>query len=614
MGVSGVGKTTIGTALALDMDAKYLDGDAFHSIQNREKMANGYSLDDNDRWPWLQSLCDAINFEEKSVVASCSALKNIYREFIWQRIGPFKLIYLHGDKNIIYERMTKRENHFMPTSLLQSQMDMLEEPQSAIKIDVNKSMELIIKEIKIKMEAINEIGVLGLGVMGKSLARNISNNGFPVTVYNLPFVGEETVVNDFIEEHGNENLVGAADLTDFIKSLKAPRLILLMITAGKAIDDTIELLLPLVEKGDMIIDAGNTFYEDTERRYEYLKAKGLHFIGMGVSGGEKGALIGPSIMPAGDIHAQERLMPILNKISAIADNIPCVNWFGHGGAGHFIKMIHNGIEYADMQIISEGYFILKHGYSFSNEEIASHFQTLKGTLHSSYLIDITIEILLKKENDQFLLDDILDVAGHKGTGVWTSISALKLGVAAPTIIAAMNQRILSSEKKLRMLSIEKQQGNKIELDINTFNSAILFARLTAIAEGMHILKAASKKYYWDYKLADVVQAWRGGCIIRSEMLTLFLDVFIDGENFDHVMETQKFRTYMSGLFISAKSLNKSLSDTTLATPAFSAALQYYNTLMTDYLPINLIQAQRDYFGAHTYEKLSNVGEKVHTKW
>ncbi len=611
MGVSGCGKSSVGKAVATKINATFLEGDDFHSLANKMKMNAGFPLVDDDRWPWLQALCDRANTYEGKVVITCSALKKTYRDFIRNKFKECTFIYLKGDIKTIETRLEKRTHHYMPNSLLQSQFDILEEPTEAFVINIDKPLDEIIDLIIKKIDMKYQVGLFGLGVMGKSLARNIASRNISVMTYNMPFAGEENVVSNFIDQHGSENLNGSTELPEFIASLAQPRLIILMITAGQAVDDTIELLMPHLDKGDMIVDAGNTFYKDTQRRYEFLKSKEMHFIGMGVSGGEEGALKGPSIMPAGDEAAKNRLLPILNKICAIADGLPCVNWFGHGGGGHFVKMIHNGIEYADMQIISEAYAILKNGKGMTNDAIASYFQSLKLSPQNSYLVDITIDILRKKIDGNYILDDILDVAGHKGTGVWTSITSLELGVAAPTIVAAMNQRILSSEKKLRSLS-NTEQTTTLNIDLDDLQNAMLFSRLIALTEGIHIMTQAGKKYDWNYNLKDILQTWRGGCIIRSDMLKLIIES-LENDNVNHLFENEKFNYYLSNLYPSIQKIAAALAMSNIACPALLASIEYYKTLNTAFLPINLIQAQRDYFGAHTFKKLSGGGS-VHVEW
>jgi 6-phosphogluconate dehydrogenase len=298
----------------------------------------------------------------------------------------------------------------------------------------------------------------------------------------------------------------------------------------------------------------------------------------------------------------------------VADGIPCVNWFGNGGGGHFVKMIHNGIEYADMQLISEAYATLKYGLQMTNAQIADHFETYKKSTLNSYLIDITIDILRKKINGQDVIGQIQDVAGHKGTGVWTSTTSLELGVAAPTIVAAMNQRILSVQKGLRLAYGSNESMDSMSIDLIDFDKAILFARLIALTEGLHIITQAGKKYEWSYNLEDILQTWRGGCIIRSDMLLTIKAAIKDQSGIDHLFESTSFREALSELYPSAKKMMIALAMTEIATPSFSAAIEYYKTLKTKYLPINLIQAQRDYFGAHTVKLIGDIEKSVHIDW
>jgi 6-phosphogluconate dehydrogenase len=467
----------------------------------------------------------------------------------------------------------------------------------------------IIKEIKNKMNTF-ELGVFGLGVMGKSLARNFASRKIPVNTYNHVLnKAEENVGLDFSKQFGSDFLGNSIVIGDFIQSLKKPRLILLMISAGKPIDDTIELLLPLLDKGDMIIDAGNSYFKDTERRNIHIVDKGLNFVGMGVSGGEEGALIGPAIMPAGNDLAKDRLLPLLQKISAVADNMPCVKWLGHGGAGHFIKMIHNGIEYADMQIISEAYALLKDN-GWDNFAIADEMSSWNE--HKSYLIDITTQILKYKENDTFLLDEILDVAGHKGTGSWTSMCSFELGVAAPTIVAAMNQRILSTHKNIR-LNLGSEISSNEAINPVLIRRAAFFARMVALAEGIHMIKAAANLYGWRYNIKDILQIWRGGCIIRSDMLLNFLDI----ENIEicnNLFECNDFIFLLDQNKDAVAELISIQSQNRMPLPCIHAAFEHYRTMYSSFLPINLIQAQRDFFGAHTFKKVFSGDRTYHSSW
>lgn len=461
------------------------------------------------------------------------------------------------------------------------------------------------------------LGLIGLGVMGKSLARNFASRGLRVGVYNVPFPGEETVVKDFTTEFSDLNFLPANSIEHLVSQLKTPRIVLLMVKSGDPVDELIEKLRPYLTKSDLIIDAGNSYFKDTIRRSDYCQKLGLEFVGTGVSGGEKGALEGPSIMPAGSDIAEERLLPILEKIAAVADGKPCVNWVGQDGAGHFVKMVHNGIEYADMQTLSEAYAIGKKCLAKNNEDLADIFDGWNDSLHQSYLLEITIQILRKNENGSSLLEQILDVAGHKGTGLWTTKEALDLGVPCPTITSAMNERILSSKKALREeLSDGENESISTTKSLNkaAFENAILFARLIALSEGFYLIRQAAKKYGWTFKMSDLAQIWRGGCIIRSEMLKLVIDAFDSQPDAEHLFAVPVFRKKVDELLPYAKEIIGQISETDIAIPAISASLNYYKSLHTNYLAINLIQAQRDFFGAHTYRRLDNREEAVHTEW
>jgi len=457
----------------------------------------------------------------------------------------------------------------------------------------------------------NDIGVLGLGVMGKSLARNFANKGVKVSVYNVPLKGEENVTNDFVQQYDEGGFYGANSLTDFVNSLSSPRQILLMIKSGQPVDEMMNQLIPILDKGDCIIDAGNSFFKDSQRRHEYAHHQGIHFVGMGVSGGEEGALKGPSIMPAGTQHSKESLLPLLEKIAAKKNGEPCVRWIGKGGAGHFVKMVHNGIEYADMQMITEIYAIYKWGLGYDNKQIANKFESFNKSIHNSYLVEITIDILRKKIDDSYVLDEILDVAGHKGTGMWTSREALELGVAVPSITAAMNQRIISSYKSIRKDFHQPIKSTSIDANIS-IEKALLAGRLNALAEGFHLMYIASKHYDWDLNMQDIAAVWRGGCIIRSEMLPLIMEAF--EEDISHLYYSSTFKNILDEAMNHLNLLIGTCTTTGIPLPSLNAASEYYKSMTCNNLSINLIQAQRDYFGAHTYRTIDNPELPKHTQW
>ena len=464
-----------------------------------------------------------------------------------------------------------------------------------------------------------DIGILGLGVMGKSLALNFANKGFSVAVYNIPMPGEETIVEKFVQNNLKQSFFGGGSIPDFLQNLKSPRKILLMVKSGDPVDSVIQKLTPHLDKGDIIIDGGNSFFKDTIRRQKELENIGIHYVGMGVSGGEKGALLGPSMMPAGSFDVKNELMPLFKKVAAQKEGEPCVAWIGENGAGHFVKMIHNGIEYADMQILSEAYAILKNVCGQMNEEIAETFSTWKDSFHDSYLLEITIEILRFKKGGKFILDQILDVAGHKGTGLWTVKEGLDLGVPIPAISAAMNARILSGQRSLRVkLSENLPKDTRSNIDVESIKKrlekGILAARFLALSEGFHLMKTASEKYHWNLNLSEIAKIWRAGCIIRSKMLPSIAEIFEKEPSIFHLFESADFQKIIEDSVNSLKAVMRILSIQNLATPCLSAGLQYYQSMHESYSPINLIQAQRDFFGSHSYRKLDGGDENFHTIW
>ncbi|RMG85284.1 MAG: NADP-dependent phosphogluconate dehydrogenase [Bacteroidetes bacterium] len=467
----------------------------------------------------------------------------------------------------------------------------------------------------------NTIGIIGLGVMGRSLALNFANKGLRVAVYNAPLPGEEDAVRRFVGQYPDHPFFGATDLTAFVGALARPRKILLMVKSGDPVDDLLEALTPLLEAGDIVMDGGNSFYKDTMRREKALRPSGIFYVGMGVSGGEKGALLGPSMMPGGNPDLAPELLPLLEKVAAKADDgQPCVQWIGPDGAGHFVKMIHNGIEYADMQILSEVYGILKKAAGWDLARIADFFAGWKNTRHDSYLLDITCRIFEARNEGTPVLDQILDVAGHKGTGLWTIQESLERGIPAPTIAAAMTARILSAQKTLRqklheMAPPAPPAAALPEAFIENLTAAALAARLTALAEGFHLMKAASDYYHWNLNLVGIAQIWRAGCIIRSNMLPFVQAARASAPNAEHLFEIPAFRKEWVPALRQLQVVLSYLATHNIAIPALSAACHYAHALHDADSPVNLIQAQRDYFGAHGFQRRDDdSGALHHFKW
>lgn len=463
-----------------------------------------------------------------------------------------------------------------------------------------------------------QIGVIGLAVMGKNLAFNIESRGYSISVYNR----SKEKTEDMMKEAEGKNVYPAYTMEDFVASLEKPRKILLMVKAGGPTDATIEQLKPLLDKGDIVIDGGNTFFRDTQRRNDELSKLGIHFIGTGVSGGEEGALTGPSIMPGGQLEAYELVAPILKAISAKVDGDACCTYIGPDGAGHYVKMVHNGIEYGDMQLISEVYFLLKHVVGLSAEELHEVFaEWNKGEL-DSYLIEITADIFKKydEETGKPMVDVILDKAGQKGTGKWTSQSALDLGVPLPIITESVFARYISSLKDERTAASKLLSGPTISafdgdksVYIESVRKALYMSKICSYAQGFAQMKAASEEYNWNLSYGEIAMIFRGGCIIRAQFLQKIKDAFDRDANLNNLLLDPYFQNIVEGYQGALREVVSSAVLNGIPVPGLSAALSYFDSYRTETLPANLIQAQRDYFGAHTYQRVDKEGT-FHTEW
>jgi len=470
------------------------------------------------------------------------------------------------------------------------------------------------------MEQKADIGIVGLAVMGENLVLNMESKGFTVSVYN------RTVkkVDNFIDGRANgKNIIGTHSIEEFVASLKTPRKVMLMVKAGKPVDAFIEQVLPHLDKGDIIIDGGNSHFPDTIRRTEYVENKGFLYIGTGVSGGEEGALLGPSIMPGGSSKAWEHVKPIFQSISAkVEDGTPCCDWVGEDGAGHFVKMVHNGIEYGDMQIITEAYQIMKDLLGMNADEMHEVFKKWNEGELDSYLIEITRDILAYKDEDgEPLVEKILDTAGQKGTGKWTGISALDLGVPLTLIGEAVFARCLSAQKNERVEAskilsgpLPKFEGNKEEF-IKDLEKALYASKLVSYAQGYVLMKAAAEKYNWNLNNGGIALMWRGGCIIRSVFLGKIKEAFDNNPNLTNLLLDPFFKAKIEEAQESWRRVIAAAVTNGIWVPALSTALNYFDGFRTERLPANLLQAQRDYFGAHTYERIDKTrGEFFHTNW
>lgn len=464
-----------------------------------------------------------------------------------------------------------------------------------------------------------KIGLVGLGVMGRNLALNIERNGFPIVVWNR----NPQRMHEFIDEAGEgKALLGVEKLADLMAVLEKPRKVILMVQAGLAVDEVMNQIKPLMDPGDILIDCGNTYFTDTERRYQELEAEGFEFVGSGVSGGEEGAKWGPSIMPGGNSTAWEAISDIFYAIAAKAeDGQPCVEYMGPRGAGHYVKMVHNGIEYGDMQLIAEAYDILHRGLGLSANELHEIFSRWNKGLLKSYLIEITADIFkfIDVETSKPLVDLILDEAQQKGTGKWTSQNALDLGVPVPTINAALQGRIISSLKKERVLASKvlssphaKFQGNPEEL-IKAVENALYASKVTSYAQGLAMLRMASQEYHYDLNIRDIAKIWRAGCIIRASLLGDIMVAYERDPQLVNLMLDDSFKNAILDRLNDWRMVVQTAVGLGIPVPAMNGALSYFDAYRSERLPANLIQAQRDYFGAHTYRRIDKEGI-FHTQW
>jgi 6-phosphogluconate dehydrogenase len=467
------------------------------------------------------------------------------------------------------------------------------------------------------MEQQYDIGLVGLAVMGENLASNIAGKGFRVAVYNRT----KDKVDAFLRKTSNLPVGGACSISELAGMLSTPRKIILMVKAGDPVDAMIEELIPHLAPGDIIIDGGNSLFHDTHRRYATLLSRGIRFIGMGISGGEEGALKGPSIMPGGDREAYSEIAPIFTRIAAQVADGPCCAFVGPGGAGHYVKMVHNGIEYGDMQLISEAYYILKNVLGLSAEELHEIFSEWNQGVLDSYLIEITADIFSKYDTDTKtpLVEMILDKAGQKGTGKWTSQSALDLGIPTPTITEAVFARCISAYKDERVKASQVLSGPDQSFSgdkkgfIEAIRDALYASKICSYAQGFALMRAASQEYHWQLNFGEIALLWRGGCIIRARFLERIRDAYVRNPELSNLLVDPYFSDALASVQNNWRLVVRTCADLGVPIPAFSASLAYYDSYRQAVLPANLIQAQRDYFGAHTYERIDRPGV-FHTEW
>ena len=470
------------------------------------------------------------------------------------------------------------------------------------------------------MDKLADIGLIGLAVMGENLVLNMESHGFRVAVYNR----SHDKVDNFINGRGaGLNISGASSLEELVGSVSRPRKIMLMVKAGKPVDEFIDLLIPLLEPGDIVIDGGNSHFPDSNRRTKYLESKGLLFIGTGVSGGEEGALRGPSIMPGGSPQAWPFVKPIFQAIAAkVGDEVPCCDWVGENGAGHFVKMVHNGIEYGDMQLICEAYQVMRDLLGMDAGEIHEVFRTWNEGELDSYLIEITRDIFGYRDEDGTpLVDKILDTAGQKGTGKWTGVAALDLGVPLTLIGEAVFARCLSSQKESRVAASQLLKGPKPsfagyrERFLDQLRDALFASKIVSYAQGYLLMRAAAEEFGWNLNYSGIAMMWRGGCIIRSAFLGKISEAFRSDPGLTNLLLDPFFKDRIKNAQEGWRMVMSEAMLNGIPVPAMSSALAYFDGFRTERLPANLLQAQRDYFGAHTYERTDKPrGEFFHTNW
>ena len=470
------------------------------------------------------------------------------------------------------------------------------------------------------MQQLANIGMIGLGVMGQNLALNIERNGYSVAVWDR----DPGVRANFLANNVGKRIIDANSPEEFVRALERPRKIILLVKAGDPVDWTINLIKPFLNNGDIVIDGGNSHFKDTERREQQLRSEGFFMIGSGTSGGEKGALLGPSLMPGGDREAYEKIRPIWEAIAAKVPDGPCVTYIGPGGSGHFVKMVHNGIEYGDMQLIAEAYGLLRTGFGLGADQVAEIFEEWNQGDLESYLIEITGKILRVKEPEtgKPLVDLVLDKAGQKGTGKWTSQLALDLGVAIPTIDAAIVARTLSSQKEARVIASGKLRGianceaGIYDEQVKTqIHDALYASKICSYAQGMNLIKAGSDEFGWKINLSEVARIWQGGCIIRAKFLGRIKEAYLRNSELANLLLDEEFNQNIENMQPGWRAIVAYGTERGMPVLAMSASLGYFDMYRSAQLPLNLTQAQRDFFGSHTYERVDKpeLGF-VHTEW
>ncbi|WP_406709923.1 NADP-dependent phosphogluconate dehydrogenase [Trueperella pyogenes] len=632
MGVSGSGKTTVAGILQDRWGWQLAEADDFHPQSNIDKMHSGIPLTDYDRWPWLETIRTWMTEHEeagRSTIVTCSALKKTYRDVL--RRGAARVIFMHldGDHALLASRLATRTDHFMPSSLLDSQFATLEQLQPdelGAVIDIAGTPAQIATTIERKIElmtspgrmpegsaavsvsragvAVADVGVYGLGTMGSALARNLAGH-FTTAVMNV----DSARTDRFMALHGSEgDFVATASSAEFIAALRRPRKILLVVTAGVAVDSVIAQLSAYLESGDIVVDMGNSHFEDTRRREALLRQRGIRFVGCGISGGERGALNGPALMVGGTAAAWEQLKPILEPIAARADDgASCAVHVGADGAGHLAKIVHNGIEYAQMEVIAEVYHLLRRTLGLTNRQAADVFEQWNRGELNSYLLEISAAVLRAGADGDFI-EQISDRASHKGTGAWSTMIGVDLGVDVSMLAGALFARFASTSRLRGKLGYAAgtaagQSGVGVhdaggELTTDDLRQAMWLAKLVSYVQGLEVIRAASERYGWNIDLAGVCRGWRAGCIIRCAMLDELSELLEFGDPMGVLVKNAE---RVLGLLPALRKVIGAAGAAQSPAADLAAALAYLDQAREQRLPTALIQAQRDFFGAHGFE-------------
>ena len=603
-GVTASGKTSVGKSLSKKLKVPFYDADDFHPSSNIEKMKSGIPLNDSDRKPWLKTLRKNIESWQKngSAILACSALKESYRSILMGDMKiPMQFILLQSPISTLKKRLETRKGHFISPTLLDSQIKTLEVPDYGIRFDSNIELKKLVKQIVEKVTKTSDLGIIGMGTMGKNLSLNISEKRFSISIYNREIKGrEESIAAEFAKENKKFNLMPFNTLPKFISSLKVPRKIFLTINSGDPTDEILTQLMMILDPGDVIVDLGNSYFIDSRRRSKFLAQKKIHFLGIGISGGHYGARNGASFMASGDKYVYKMISPIIEKISALDNNgKPCSSFLGSDGVGHYVKTVHNGIEYGEMQLIAEIYHLMRFHLKMNIDKISNIFKKWNKSDLSSYLLEVTSKILDTKVNGAHIIDLIDDKAENKGTGAWGLINSVEIGVPFDTLSSSLMFRYISSMSDERKIASNAYQINlkKGVIDEKIIEKAYSAARIINHSLGFNLLQKASVKYKWNLNLSEIARIWTNGCIIRSKLMNDWIEI-LSNKSFEHpllhvnlVKELKKLQPSLSELLSVAIKLNCSL-------PVHSSSLNFFLSFTNKSLPSVIIQSQRDFFGMH----------------